>query len=122
MRVSTVSTYCTATLRAISAAAGDFNLSKSEIAELQAEPTLSLSETAEPTVSLSDTEFGFSLLVAIRSIIILKFMPALCSLRKTTYYARNYARIIASSLLYSHFLDTLIFHRVLNDSDTHISC
>ncbi len=31
--------------------------------------------------------------------VFLPFIPALCSLRKTTYYAGNYARVIAASLL-----------------------
>ena len=100
----TVSAYCTATSRAISAAASDFNLSKSEITELLAEPTLSLSETAKPIVSPSDTELGFSLLVAaifhvhkVNHARIFTVYATLCSLRKTTYYAQNYARIIAAS-------------------------
>ena len=31
-------------------------------------------------------------------LVFLPFMPALCSLRKTAYFAGNYARIIAASL------------------------
>ena len=36
-------------------------------------------------------------------LILLPFMPALCSLCRTTYYARNYASIIASSLVVASY-------------------